>query len=124
MSLISVLLILAAIACGATGRLTCKAGMTRAAVLGVGGLSGVPGTALRFVHQPLVIVQLARYVIGAGVWLVVLSRVPLRLAYPSLALSYVLTAFLASWLSSEQVSGQRWAGIAAISFGVVLISNS
>jgi drug/metabolite transporter (DMT)-like permease len=120
----STLLILAAVVCGVTGQVTLKVGMTRVGAIGADSLASPIQLVQRVFLQPLVISGLGCYVLGAVVWLAVLSRVPLSLAYPSLALSYVLTAFLAMMFLGEQVSGLRWAGIATICVGVVLISRS
>ena len=124
MSLANVILILASVACGVAGQLSLKGGMTRVGTLGADTLANPLVTALHVFGQPLVITGLGCYVLGAAVWLVVLSRVPLSLAYPSLALSYVLTALLASAVLGEHVPGVRWAGIATICVGVVMISRS
>lgn len=124
MSPASALLILTSIACGVAGQMTLKAGMTRVGAIGGGALAEPLSLVFRVFGQPLVIVGLGCYVLGAAVWLVVLSRVPLSLAYPSLALSYVVTALLATVVFGEQVPLVRWAGIATVCMGVVLISRS
>jgi drug/metabolite transporter (DMT)-like permease len=64
------------------------------------------------------------YVLGAVAWLTVLSRVPLSLAYPMLALSYAITPILAWLVLGEDVNGLRWAGIGVISLGVLLVARS
>jgi drug/metabolite transporter (DMT)-like permease len=122
--LISLLLILVSILCSVAGQLTLKAGMTQ-----IGRIEGAalaqPITLLATVlTSPLVVLGLAFYVCGATVWLTVLSRVPLSFAYPSLALSYVITATLAWLVLGEHVPPGRWLGIAIISFGVVWVARS
>ena len=64
-------------------------------------------------------------IFGAAVlWLVVISRVNLSLAYPILALGYVITV-VASWLFlSEPLTWQKVAGSVVICLGVGLVSWS
>jgi drug/metabolite transporter (DMT)-like permease len=54
-------------------------------------------------------------------WAVVLSRFNLSLAYPALAVTYVLIPLIA-WLGlSEPVSRQHWAGIVVVTIGTAMI---
>jgi multidrug transporter EmrE-like cation transporter len=57
-------------------------------------------------------------------WLAVLSELELSLVYPMISIAYVLVA-IASWIFfKENLTPVRWAGIAVIIIGVVLISRS
>lgn len=62
--------------------------------------------------------------LGAFTWLLVLSRMELSLAYPMMSLGYVLVTFFSKYLFKETVPPHRWAGIATIIFGIILISRS
>lgn len=53
-----------------------------------------------------------------------IQRVPVSLVVPMTGFGYVLTAFLARVFLKEPVSVRRWAGIALITLGVVLISRA
>ncbi|MHB1605162.1 MAG: EamA family transporter [Leptospirales bacterium] len=53
-----------------------------------------------------------------------IQRVPVSLVVPMTGFGYVLTAFLARIFLKEPVSLRRWAGIALITLGVVLISRA
>ncbi len=57
-------------------------------------------------------------------WLAVLSWEDLSVALPLQALSYVIVAFLAQWYLGENVTPMRWAGIALVCAGVMLITRS
>ena len=120
----SFLLILASVGCSVVGQLALKAGMGRVGPLDSGSVAQPLELAVRVLSQPLVLAGLACYVLGAVAWLGVLSRVPLSLAYPSLAMSYVLTALLAWLVLGEQVPMTRWLGIATICCGVVLVARA
>ncbi|WP_031484976.1 EamA family transporter [Maridesulfovibrio frigidus] len=62
--------------------------------------------------------------LGAFLWLLVLSRMELSLAYPMLSLGYVLVTIASKYLFNEEVPLHRYAGIATIIFGIILISRS
>jgi drug/metabolite transporter (DMT)-like permease len=92
--------------------------------IGLAALAQPADMVWRLLNSPLVIVGLACYVLGAAFWLTVLSRTPLSLAYPMLALSYAFTPVLAWLMLGESVNGGRWLGIAVICAGVLLVSRS
>jgi multidrug transporter EmrE-like cation transporter len=116
--------ILAAVVYGVGGQMTLKIGMTRVGTIGAEAMAAPIELALRVFLTPLVILGLSCYALGAVVWLVVLSRLPLSLAYPSRAISYVVAALLATTLVDDHVSAPRWLGIATTRAGIVLISRS
>ena len=74
--------------------------------------------------NPSLWLALAAYGISVAVWIVGLSRLPVSQAYPFLSVGYVITALLAWLMFGEVVSLARWAGIALIIAGVVLVSRS
>lgn len=62
--------------------------------------------------------------ISSFVWLCVLSKVPLSLAYPMVSMGYVLTVLLSWKVLGEGVSPQRWIALGIICLGVVVLSRS
>jgi len=62
--------------------------------------------------------------LSAVVWLVVLSRVDLSLAYPMVSIGYVFAMFLSWKYLGEEISVIRLAGVAVICCGVFLLSRS
>ena len=58
---------------------------------------------------------------GSLFWLAVISRVNLSIAYPLLAIGYVLTTIWALVFLKEAVPSSRWLGIGAIIIGIVLV---
>ena len=58
------------------------------------------------------------------IWLMALSRVDVTLAYPMLAIGYVINAFAAQHFLNEPVSMQRWIAIGVIVLGVALLARS
>jgi drug/metabolite transporter (DMT)-like permease len=117
-------LILLSVGCSVVGQLTLKAGMTQVGQIGGQALAEPAHLAFRVLTTPLVIAGLGFYVLGAVAWLTVLSRVPLSLAYPSLAVSYAFTPILAWLVLGESVPSVRWLGISTICLGVLLVSRS
>jgi multidrug transporter EmrE-like cation transporter len=74
--------------------------------------------------QGPVLAGLGCYVLSVGLWLVALSRVDVSLAYPMLSLGYVVNAIAAWYLFGEAVGALRFAGIALILLGVLVVSRS
>jgi drug/metabolite transporter (DMT)-like permease len=120
----SVPLILAAVVFGVGGQLTLKIGMTQVGRIGTDVLMQPLQLLVRVLTTPMVVGGLALYVVGAAVWLAVLSRVPLSLAYPVLALSYVFTPLLAWMILGENLTSLRWLGVGTIFLGVLLVARS
>jgi len=67
---------------------------------------------------------LAIFVLSAAVWLVVLSRASLSFAYPFASLTYVLILVFDRFVLHEPISGLRYAGVALIIAGLLLISRT
>ncbi|CAB1215416.1 Undecaprenyl phosphate-aminoarabinose flippase subunit ArnE [Serratia liquefaciens] len=67
---------------------------------------------------------LAVFLLGLGmaVWLNVLQRLPLSLAYPTLSLNFVLVTLAARWLFNEPTTARHWYGVASIMLGILLMS--
>ncbi|AJC68297.1 4-amino-4-deoxy-L-arabinose-phosphoundecaprenol flippase subunit ArnE [Dickeya zeae] len=57
-------------------------------------------------------------------WLAVLQRVAVSVAYPMLSLNFILVALAARWLWREAISLRQWAGVALIVIGVILMGGS
>jgi len=64
------------------------------------------------------------YVISIVVWMVVLSRVEVSMAYPMVSLGYVVTALAAYFWLGEQLGPMRLAGIAVILIGVWMVGKT
>ena len=70
-----------------------------------------------------VILGLMCYVISVLVWLMVLSRVPVGLAYPMVSIGYIVTAIAGYFLLGETLTAARVAGIFVIILGVYLVAK-
>ncbi len=64
------------------------------------------------------------YVLNFFLWITVLSRVDLSVAFPTGSTSYVIVALLSMFFLGEQISPYRWSGILLIIVGIWFISRS
>jgi len=80
-------------------------------------------TAIGVIFSPLFIGGASLYVIATGLWLVILSKLPLSVAYPSQSIGYVFGAILALFIFRETISITQWGGMAVIIFGVYLVAK-
>jgi drug/metabolite transporter (DMT)-like permease len=119
----ALLLLIPAILLSTTGELFFKRGMTE-----IGPFEFSAGTILpvllKIALNPNIWIGGLGFVGGSVFWLFVLSRAPLSLAYPILALSYFVIV-VESWLFlGEHLTWQRIAGVAVIYIGVVIVGLS
>ena len=112
----SLVLILGSVGLGAAGQALMKQGTQ-----GIEGSSFWPILSQAFTEH-LVLLGISAYIFSSALWLIVLSRVPLSVAYPFGAISYVLVIGIAL-LSGEVVPPMRWLGVGLITFGILLISS-
>jgi glycosyltransferase involved in cell wall biosynthesis/multidrug transporter EmrE-like cation transporter len=119
-------LILISVALAATAQLTLKHAMNVVTDNGAAPLSlRAPAETLRrVVLSPFVWGGLAMFGLSASVWLIVLSRAPLSFAYPFASLTYVLILVVDRFVLRTPISGLRYAGVALIIGGLVLISRT
>jgi multidrug transporter EmrE-like cation transporter len=116
-------LILLSVVSGVAGQLALKLGTTRAGAAAIEA-SGPASTLITAFRSPLVWLGLALYGVGALAWILVLTRMDLSLAYPFLALNFVLIAIVSRVFLGESIPALRWAGIAVICCGILLIARS
>jgi len=121
----SMILILVAVLLGVLGQLLLKMGMTQVGSLEAkGGLGGLVQMGVQVFSNLKVLGGFAAYGLSSLFWIVVLSKIDLSLAYPMLALNYVLVPLTAWLFLNEQVPPLRWLGIGVVILGVVVISRS
>jgi drug/metabolite transporter (DMT)-like permease len=118
--------ILLSVALAATAQLTLKHGMNQVTNEGKVPLNlGQPVDMIRRVGLNVsVMAGLVIFVLSAAVWLVVLSRASLSFAYPFASLTYVLILLFDRFILDQPISGLRYAGVALIIAGLLLISRT
>jgi len=121
----SLFLVVVAVLLGVLGQLLLKMGMTQVGPLESGkGLGGLIRVGIRVFSNLKVLGGFAAYGISSLFWIAVLSKINLSLAYPMLALNYVLVPLTAWLFLGEQVPTLRWLGMGVIIVGVVIISRT
>nr|WP_257469483.1 4-amino-4-deoxy-L-arabinose-phosphoundecaprenol flippase subunit ArnE [Pantoea allii] len=69
------------------------------------------------------IASLAMLGLGMIVWLLVLQRLPVSLAYPMLSINFILVALAARFIWHEKMTCWQWAGTVLIVAGVAIIGS-
>jgi multidrug transporter EmrE-like cation transporter len=107
-------LLLIAILIGVVGQLLLKYGMSRQ-----------PGFCLDnivlLIHNLPVISGFCCYGLSTVLYLSVLARLELSVAYPTVSLGYVLVIIMSRVVFKEPVSPARWLAAAIICLGVILV---
>lgn len=107
----------------AGAQIALKAGMSRPGVLAALA-SGDPGAIVLTVGtQPWVVAGLAAYGFGALVWLFVLSRIDISLAYPFVSLGIVVTMALGYLVFGEVLSAGRMIGAGLVIAGILVLAT-
>jgi multidrug transporter EmrE-like cation transporter len=115
------LILLSAIS-GVAGQTVIKLGVSRpGAAEATAGLFSLIAMIFR---SPLILLGLMLYGVGALAWIAVLSRLDLSLAYPFLALNFVLVALVSRIFLGESIPSLRWLGIMVICVGILLVARS
>jgi small multidrug resistance pump len=109
---LSYLSLAAAILLGIAGQIVLKSGAV-----------GAPSFAAQL-FNPLTIGGLAIYALAAIAYIAALNRIPVSIAFPSVAASYAIVAVLAHLLWNEPLGWPQLGGIALIAGGIVLIHQT
>ena len=117
-------LILLSVILAAVAQLTLKHGMNQVTAEN-GGVAKLNAASLKLMVTNLsVLGGLVIFGVSAIVWLLVLSRPSLSFAYPFASLGYVLIVLSARFVLHEQVPPLRWAGVACIMVGIILVAQT
>ncbi|WP_371233317.1 4-amino-4-deoxy-L-arabinose-phosphoundecaprenol flippase subunit ArnE [Pseudomonas sp. QE6] len=71
--------------------------------------------------SPWLLLAVACLGVGLLLWLLLLQRLDVGLAYPMLSLNFVLVTFAARALFREHIDARHWGGVALIVAGVALL---
>jgi multidrug transporter EmrE-like cation transporter len=122
MKLAPLLLALGCVLLSSLAQIAMKLGMKAGAPAAGGVEAPVLATYAQALSSPLVWLGLALYGLSAGLWLWVLSRLDISLAYPLVSLGFVFTLFVGIQWLGEPFSWQRLAGCGLIVAGVMLLA--
>jgi multidrug transporter EmrE-like cation transporter len=112
------LLVCVSVCCNAFAQLCLKAAVDRAHSLRAAEL------AARLAPNPQFWLGGLLFAASFGVWLLVLARLPVSVAYPLASLGYVLAAALGWQFLGESLGIVRIAGIAVICSGVTILARA
>ncbi len=79
---------------------------------------------MQLVGNHFIILGILFYAISVVVWIGVLSRVDVTIAYPMVSLGYIVNAIAAYYFFNEQLTVTRMSGILIILLGVYLVARS
>ena len=105
-----------------TGQLLLKQGMIR--VGRVDDVNRVIHKLTQALMNPFVIGGIATYGFTTMIWLIILSRVKLSVAYPIISLGYVMSIFFSWIFFKESVPRIRVLGAVIICIGVYLVATA
>ncbi len=120
----TVVLMILAVTAGTVGDILLAKGMKELGDLSTMNLRGIIDVAFRAMTEWKIVLGTAMLALFFFIWLAVLSWEDLSVALPMQALNYVLVAVLAKYILHEEVSPLRWAGIALVCLGVMLVTKS
>jgi len=123
MTSMTILLLLVCVALNTVAQILLKAGVTTLGAIDFG-LGQLWRTLWTLFFEWHIFAGLVCYVASVVVWLAVLSRTEVSVAYPMSSLGYVATAVAAWYLFSEPMTPTRVTGIFVIVLGVFLVARS
>ena len=123
-SLVVLALLITSVVFATAGQITLKSAMNKVGRIGTAQVTAPADTALRMAREPLLWLGLILFGISALFWLVVLSHVPLSLAYPVVGVSYIFVVGFSKLVLHEHVPTLRWVGAFVVAMGIALIGLS
>ncbi len=123
MRALDLLAILVSVFLAVVGQLLLKMGMLRVGKFSFN-ISTLVHQYIKILLNPFVIAGLVGFFISMLIWLYVLSRMELSLAYPFVALNYILILFGSYFLFKETITVYKMIGVVVIIVGVYLVARS
>lgn len=123
-SAVSIALLVVSVIFAIAGQLTLKSAMREVGRIGAREVSDAGQTLKRAAKEPRLWFGLFLFGVSALFWLVVLSRVPLSVAYPFVGISYILIVAFARYFLHEHVPLLRWIGVAVVALGIAIVGLS
>jgi multidrug transporter EmrE-like cation transporter len=115
-------LILLSVSISALAQICLKLGMSSPGVQNAIS-SGAPAIVYAVSSSPAIVGGLALYGLGAIVWLSVLARIDVSIAYPFVGVSFLITAALAVLFLGEQITTPKIVGTSLIMAGIAILAR-
>jgi multidrug transporter EmrE-like cation transporter len=109
------ILLIASLALSVTAQILLKKGVMASS------LSFSFESVIKTILSPLVFAGFVLYGLSAVIWLFVLQKLPLSVAYPAFALTYVIVVVVGALFLHEQISLSKTVGIGLILIGVIVL---
>jgi undecaprenyl phosphate-alpha-L-ara4N flippase subunit ArnE len=123
---ISFVLIIISVALAVSGQICLRRGMQVVkdkTGMGAGELMKKPLTFIKEIASNwVVILGLLLFMASAVFWLILLTDVPLGVAYPFVAIQYIVIMLYDKFAESREIIVLNWVGVAAIVIGIILIN--
>lgn len=123
-AVILAVLLVTSVSLAVAGQITLKKAMEKVGRIGTAEVSAPIETVKKVAAEPLLWIGLFLFGVSAVFWLVVLSHVPLSVAYPVVGLSYVLIVGLSRFVLHESVPTMRWLGVLVVAIGIGIVGLS
>jgi multidrug transporter EmrE-like cation transporter len=121
---ISIILLLISVGFAVAGQVTLKSAMNHIGRIGSAEVAAAGDTIARALREPRLWLGLALFGISSIFWMIVLSRVPLSVAYPFVGISYIVIVLASRFALHEQVPTMRWIGVLVVAVGITIIGLS
>ena len=114
-------LLLAASASSVIGQFFLKSGAEKFGKVEFTSLNNLVMTVLNILFIPQVMAGITAYAIGLFAYIFALSRMPISIVSPSIAMSYVFAVLMGRFIFGEVVPVTRYIGMGMIVCGVIFI---
>jgi drug/metabolite transporter (DMT)-like permease len=116
-------LIILTVILNTVAQIALKAGILQIGIFSFTWSNFVP-IVIKVLLTPWILLGLFTYGVSVIVWLMVLSRTPVSIAYPISSLGYIISAIAANYILGENFTSIRIIGIFIILIGVYLIAKN
>lgn len=79
---------------------------------------------LKLIKNKWVIIGILAYIIEMIIWIILLSYIPLSIAFPLTGLQKIIIVFFSVLVLKEKVNRLEWLGVGIIVIGIVLIGQA
>ncbi len=119
------LMIIGSVLLSAFAQISMRKGMSSDSIQNIlASAAGAIESSFVIASNPFVIIGLLMYGFSAAIWLLVLARIEVTMAYPFVGLGFIVTAILGFLILKEPLGVIRVMGTLLIALGVVMVSRS
>ncbi len=108
-------------ACEAAGQILFKQGVD---ALDAGEAHFGAASVYRSLRSPAILAGIAVHALEFGIWIEILGRLPLSIAFPLESISYVTVLVASRVLLREVIPPRRWLGVGFICAGIAVLGIS